>query len=135
MRKLVLLSISAILLNLSIQANNNSGNYKNKTELYFSLLKDFDNFYKKEIDKDISIEIEHDDLYNDLFNSFESYYKTETITQEYLDENHDDLYSELRKNFNHHTLCTLIDQYKENINNKLYNSLLYKFRKTGNIIF
>lgn len=136
MRKLILLSIAAIFVNISVQAHSvfiNDNNIANEN-LYNSIYSDFENYYKEEINKENSEEIEQDELYNDLYNAFESRYKIETAILQYQDESNNNLYSEISDNFNSlYTLSTVVEEYEDNLNNSLYQSIEYDISKQKSI--
>lgn len=128
MRKLVLLSIAALFVSISVQAHNVIINKQNiaQESLYNSIYNDFEQFYKDKIKNDSSEEDEQDALYNDLYNAFESANKRELTALEYQEEREDALYMDLSENFNkYYTLSTIAEEYNDNINDYLYNSIHY----------
>ncbi len=137
MRKLVLLSIAALFVNLSVQAHTviTKTNSNATSELYNSIYSDFENYYKNETVKETKEDQNNDELYNDLLESFENYYKQETAAQGFQDENNDNLYSDLSGSFNFYYTCTtIIEKCEDGINDQLYNSLYNNIEKSKSML-
>lgn len=130
MKKLILLSIAVLLVNISVQARNffEGAERKSNTELYNSIYADFENFYINEVEEEEVFDLEQDELYNDLLNSFEKSFVQETLVDEYEDERNDNLYIELSAKFNCIYTCLTIgeeleDKYNDSLYNSIYNSV------------
>lgn len=131
MRKLILLSLAALFVNVSVQAHIASTPKEGKvnTELYKSIYSDFESYYTTQVMREEVLDIEKDALYSDLVNSFNSVYTQETLTQEYKEESYDSLYEGLLQDFD--TLYTIItdaeeleDEYNDDLYNSIYNSIV-----------
>ncbi len=132
MKKIIIILIAVLFINMNLSADNCSNNsfVKTATELYNSIYCDFENYYINEIKEEEEYEEEKDALYNDLVNAFEMSYLKETMIEEFQDAREDALFINLSLRFKCvYTCSTIGEELTDSYNDSLYNSILNSIGK------